>query len=442
MLADCGGAGARRRRLRHRASATGPSARCRRPRRLRAPAASRAPSAPRRARSNIVVEGRRALRVRRALVDSPDAVPRGRGRRRSPTTRRPTSGGAARARRRACGRASTASPRGRAHIADDADAASLAADRPGAPLVRRSRRRSTSTRPTRQRLLASRDAAARLRELDALLARVVDDIEARAEVHRRAPSNGHGRTGARMTTPTSSIATIDDTLAAAARGDRRRAARAPPPQRAARVRVRRAAGLPPASRARRLSRHARRARRRRARCWPTTSRRSSPRGAGTGLSGGVARRWRGAARAQPAQAHPPRRRREPARHRGAGRRERGAHARGRAVRPALRARPVEPDGVHDRRQRRRECGRPALPQVRRHAQPRARVHGRASRRRGRDARRSRRRGRRLRPAGRVHRQRGMLRRRARRDRAPRAQPAGRAHAARRLHERRCRGRAR
>ena len=41
-----------------------------------------------------------------------------------------------------------------------------------------------------------------------------------------------------------------------------------------------------------------------------------------------------------------------------------------AVRPALRAGSVEPDRVHDRRQRRGERRRPALPQVRRHAQPR------------------------------------------------------------------------
>jgi Lon protease-like protein len=49
--------------------------------------------------------------------------------------------------------------------------------------------------PARQRMLESRDAAARLHDLDTLLARVVDDIEARAEVHRRASSNGHGRAG-------------------------------------------------------------------------------------------------------------------------------------------------------------------------------------------------------------------------------------------------------
>ena len=47
----------------------------------------------------------------------------------------------------------------------------------------------------RQRLLQVRDAGARLLEVDMLLARVVEDIEERAEVHQRASTNGHGRTG-------------------------------------------------------------------------------------------------------------------------------------------------------------------------------------------------------------------------------------------------------
>ena len=45
---------------------------------------------------------------------------------------------------------------------------------------------------TRQRLLISRSAAERLRELDALLTRAVEPIEARAAVHVGARSNGHG----------------------------------------------------------------------------------------------------------------------------------------------------------------------------------------------------------------------------------------------------------
>ena len=44
---------------------------------------------------------------------------------------------------------------------------------------------------------------------------------------------------------------------------------------------------------------------------------------------------------------------------------------GRAARPLLRARSLQPAGLHDRRQRRRELGRRALPQVRVHHQPRA-----------------------------------------------------------------------
>ena len=45
------------------------------------------------------------------------------------------------------------------------------------------------------------------------------------------------------------------------------------------------------------------------------------------------------------------------------------------ARTALRAGSVEPGRVHDRRQRRRERGRPALPQVRRDDEPRPRAHG-------------------------------------------------------------------
>ena len=44
----------------------------------------------------------------------------------------------------------------------------------------------------RQRLLISRSATERLRELDALLTRAVEPIEARAAVHVGARSNGHG----------------------------------------------------------------------------------------------------------------------------------------------------------------------------------------------------------------------------------------------------------
>ena len=59
----------------------------------------------------------------------------------------------------------------------------------------------------------------------------------------------------------------------------------------------------------------------------------------------------------------------------------GDHPGGRAARALLRARPVEPAGLHDRRQRRRELRRRALPQVRLHRQPRARRSRSCSRRR-------------------------------------------------------------
>ena len=51
--------------------------------------------------------------------------------------------------------------------------------------------------------------------------------------------------------------------------------------------------------------------------------------------------------------------------------ERG-HARARLL---LRARPVEPDGVVDRRELLDQCRRPSLPQVRDHGEPRARAPG-------------------------------------------------------------------
>ena len=46
--------------------------------------------------------------------------------------------------------------------------------------------------PGRQRLLASRSPLDRLRELDALLSPAVDTLEARAIIHARAKTNGHG----------------------------------------------------------------------------------------------------------------------------------------------------------------------------------------------------------------------------------------------------------
>ena len=87
---------------------------------------------------------------------------------------------------------------------------------------------------------------------------------------------------------------------------------------------------------------------------------------------------------------------EPARRRRAGRDQPGDHRGGRAARALLRARPVQPAGLHDRRQRRRELRRRALPEVRLHDQPRARRRGRAARRLGR-ARSARRRGEQRRP---------------------------------------------
>ena len=57
----------------------------------------------------------------------------------------------------------------------------------------------------------------------------------------------------------------------------------------------------------------------------------------------------------------------------------------RPTRPALRPRPVEPAGVHDRRQRGEQLGRPALPGLRGDQRPRAGARGGAARRGGHDA---------------------------------------------------------
>jgi ATP-dependent Lon protease len=46
--------------------------------------------------------------------------------------------------------------------------------------------------PSRQRLLASRSAGDRLRQIESLLSPAVDSLELRATVHDRAKSNGHG----------------------------------------------------------------------------------------------------------------------------------------------------------------------------------------------------------------------------------------------------------
>ena len=74
---------------------------------------------------------------------------------------------------------------------------------------------------------------------------------------------------------------------------------------------------------------------------------------------------------------------EPARHRRTRRDEPGDHETRRGGRLLLRARPVEPGRLLDRRQHRRELRRRALPQVRLHGPSRARRRGGAARRRAR-----------------------------------------------------------
>ena len=102
------------------------------------------------------------------------------------------------------------------------------------------------------------------------------------------------------------------------------------------------------------------------------------RGAGTGLSGGAV------ADGEAVLVALTRMNRilevDPARRRAVvqpGRGQRAAVGGGGAARTALRPRSIEPGGLHRRRQRRRERGGPALPQVRRDHQPHRRARGRA-----------------------------------------------------------------
>ena len=136
------------------------------------------------------------------------------------------------------------------------------------------------------------------------------------------------------------------------------------------------------------------------------------RGSGTGLSGGalphesgvliVMSRMRRDRRDRPG---------EPARGRGARRDEPGGEQGRGAVRPVLRARPVQPGGLLGGRQRGGELRRGALPQARVHRAPRHRPGDRHPGRRADLARRRHRRGARLRPGRRVHRLGGHARHR-------------------------------
>ena len=90
----------------------------------------------------------------------------------------------------------------------------------------------------------------------------------------------------------------------------------------------------------------------------------------------------------------------------------------------LRPRPVEPGGLHDRRQRRDQLGRAAHAQVRRDRQPHQGGDARHARRHGRRDRRDHRGQPRLRPDRPGRRQRGDLRHRHQGGRQPDARPRG------------------
>ena len=137
-----------------------------------------------------------------------------------------------------------------------------------------------------------------------------------------------------------------------------------------------------------------------------------PRGAGTSLAGGTLTIGGGrddlpdADEADPRGQHP-----RPLRDRRVGRRQRLADALAGRDRLSLCARPVEPGGLHDRRQRRDQLGRAAHAQVRRDRQPHQGGDPRHARRLGRRDRRGHRRQPRLRPDRADRRQRGDLRHR-------------------------------
>ena len=111
------------------------------------------------------------------------------------------------------------------------------------------------------------------------------------------------------------------------------------------------------------------------------------RGAGTGLSGGAVPVAEGIVIGLARMNRDPRGRcPQPAGARPARRDEPRRDASGCGPRPLLRPRPVEPAGVHDRRQRRRELRRRPLPEVRLHVDARPRAARRPGRRRGAPAR--------------------------------------------------------
>ncbi len=128
--------------------------------------------------------------------------------------------------------------------------------------------------------------------------------------------------------------------------------------------------------------------------------------------------------------------RQPLRDGAAGRRQPRHIQCRRRTRLLLRTRSVEPDRLFDRRQRRRERGRGALPEVRADHQQRARRRDGADHRRGRAARRQTPRQRGLRPAGRHHRLGGPAGRPHRGDGAHHPQAGDGARPADRLRRRR------
>ena len=171
----------------------------------------------------------------------------------------------------------------------------------------------------------------------------------------------------------------------------------------------------------------RKARRRWRRCWRSAiastcrSWRAAP---APGLSGGALPNPLGVT-LEPGQVQSHRRHRCQGAHRdGAMRRSQSGHQRrGRALRSLLRARSQQPDRLLDRRQRRRELGRRALPEIRPDLAQRAQGARLHRRRHGARVRQRRARRRRTRPAGPADRQRGHARRRRRGHREAVAQAA-------------------
>ena len=203
-------------------------------------------------------------------------------------------------------------------------------------------------------------------------------------------------------------------------------------ERAADLRERRPPHPPPGARPRRAARHARRSRRGGPGPRPAQRPLRAARRRHRALRRRARRPRRGVAGAHPPEPHPRDRSEEPPRRGRAGGRERPPLRGRRTTWAALRPRSVEPDGLHHRRQRGRERGRAALPEVRRDDPAHPGARGRPRRRLASSSSAAGRRAVGTRPRRVVRRLGRQLRRRDPHHRPPDAHPPRGADPARRL----------